>query len=147
MKIKKLSQEKFGEIYKQVTRLCVEVIVKTPEGIILTRRNIKPYKGMWHIPGGTVLYGETLEETVKRVAKEELKLTVGIEKLLGHIYYPSEAKERGFGWTVGIAFLTYVEGGRLANNEQASDILITKEVPKDMIAEQKEFLEKNDMSR
>ncbi len=143
MKIKKISQEKFREIYSQVPRLCVEVIVKTPEGLVLTKRRIKPYKGLWHIPGGTVLYGETLEEAVKRVAMEELNLDVGIDKVLGYIHYPNEAKERGFGWSVGIAFLTYVEGGRLEADGQADNVLITKEIPKGMIAEQEEFIKEN----
>lgn len=87
MKPKKIPKEDFDYIYSKVPRLCVDLIVLIKQGIVLTKRLIPPYKGMWHIPGGTVLYGETLEEAVNRVADEELGVKVIIEKNLGFVEY------------------------------------------------------------
>jgi ADP-ribose pyrophosphatase YjhB (NUDIX family) len=137
----KISKKEFEKIYSKVTRLTVEVVVKTPEGIILTKRAIEPYKGMWHIPGGTVLFKEKLEDTVKRVAEEELGLNVGINRFLGFIYYPNEEKDRGFGWTIGAAYLAFVESGKLTGGDQG-EVGVFKEIPKNTIKEQVEFLQK-----
>ncbi|MFH0805336.1 MAG: NUDIX domain-containing protein, partial [Patescibacteria group bacterium] len=70
MIVKKLPFSEFKSIYSRVPRLCVEIMVKTNNGVLLLKRNIDPEKGKWHLPGGTVLKGERLEDTVKRVAME-----------------------------------------------------------------------------
>ena len=140
---KPFSHQEFKSIYSKVPRLTVEVIIKTNEGIILTLRQLKSWKGLWHIPGGTVYYKETLEETVQRVAQEELGVKVNIEKLLGYIHYPSEGKARGFGWTVGIAFLCTIKSGVLRGSKQGEQIGIFKKIPPNTIKEAKEFLQKN----
>jgi len=58
-----LSQKEFDDIYSKVPRLTVEVIVKNRAGgILLTKRAIEPCKGQWHLPGGTVRFGESLLE-------------------------------------------------------------------------------------
>ncbi|QQG44259.1 MAG: NUDIX domain-containing protein [Candidatus Roizmanbacteria bacterium] len=137
-----LTEEEFKSIYSKVPRLAVEVIIKTPEGIVLTLRSIEPYKGTWHIPGGTVYYKETINEAIERVAKEELGVEVNIDRLLGYIEYPGEAKERGFGWPIGLAFLCTAKSGTLHGSEQGKTVGIFKELPENMIKEQKEFLKK-----
>lgn len=81
--VKKLSHELYKQIYSQVPRLCVELVIKNSEGVLLTLRNIVPYKAYWHLPGGTVLFNETLEQTVKRVAWEELGVKVSSMRFLG----------------------------------------------------------------
>ncbi len=137
-----LTQAEFERIYRKVPRLTVEVVVKTKEGIVLTKRSIPPYLGQYHIPGGTVHYGETLEEAVRRVAKDELGVEVKVEKLLGPIYYPSEEKERGYGWSVGIAFLVKIKSGRLRGSYQGEKVGVFRKFPKNLIAEQRKFLQK-----
>ena len=93
---KPFSHEEFKNIYSRVPRLCVELVVKTPEGVILSLRKLPSYRGKWHIPGGTVFYKEKVTDAVKRVAAEELGIEVSIRELLGYIDYDSEEKERGF---------------------------------------------------
>lgn len=88
MKDKKLSRKDFDYIYSRVPRLCVDIILQTNKGILLTKRSIEPYKGMWHIPGGTVLKGETVEGAVIRIAKKELGITPKIERLIDFIEIP-----------------------------------------------------------
>lgn len=157
---KKLPKEIFDEIYRQVPRLCVEVIINTPNGIVLTKRLIPPCIGMWHFPGGTVFMGEKLEEAVNRVADEELGINLEKEKkkkkMIGIIEY-SEL----FNSVIGIAFLCELkeqkgrekeeQKGREKEGEQrfrgsfqAEEIKTfhIDEIPENMIPEQKEFLEK-----
>ena len=78
--VKKLPYKTFKAIYSKVPRLCVEVVLLTQGGVILTKRSIPPEQGKWHIPGGTVLKNENLEQAVKRVALEELGVKITVKK-------------------------------------------------------------------
>lgn len=104
-----LSEEDFAAVYARVPRLTVEVVVTSPEGVLLTLRQEGPCQGLWHVPGGTVRYGERLVEAVARVARDELGLEVTVGRLLGYIEYPSHLA-RGIDWPVGMAFLAEPEG-------------------------------------
>jgi ADP-ribose pyrophosphatase YjhB (NUDIX family) len=62
------------EIYQNPVP-TVDIIIETgSKGIILIKRKNFPYG--WAIPGGFVDYGESLEETALREAKEETNLDV-----------------------------------------------------------------------
>ncbi len=140
---KKLPKELFDEVYEQVPRLCVEVIIDTSEGIILTKRLISPCVGMWHIPGGTVYLGEKLEDTVNRVADDELGIQVNIKNMIGIIEY-IRLYEKNFGHAIGIAFLCELksEEQKFRGSFQAEEIKAFKTIPDNTVPEQKIFLEK-----
>ena len=46
-------------------------IIKKGNKILLTKRNVAPYKGYWCMPGGHIKWGERTEEAIKREVKEE----------------------------------------------------------------------------
>lgn len=140
-----LTDEEFQNIYSKVPRFCVEVVVVTPQGFLLTLRNIVPYKGLWHIPGGTVKMKETIFQAVQRVAKEELGVEVEIRKLLGFAEYLSEEKERGWGWPISMIFLCTIKSGNLRGSYQGEEIKTFKEVPENIVPEQKIFLKEKMM--
>lgn len=134
--------EEFKNIYSKVPRLCVEVVIKTEKGILLTLRDLPSWNNMWHLPGGTVYIKETLKEATKRIAREELGVDVKVEQLLGYIEYPSEEKERGYGWSVGIAFSCTITKGTPSGSVQAKKTSFFKTLPSNTISEAKVFLEK-----
>lgn len=138
---KKLPFETFRMIYSQVPRLCVEVVLQTPKGILLTKRSIEPYKGMWHLPGGTVLFGETMEEAVVRVAKEEVNVTVTDMNLIAPLYYKDEEKVKGYGWTISIAFNVDGDYSNVQGSEQGEEFAFFLSVPDNTVSDQKTFLE------
>jgi ADP-ribose pyrophosphatase YjhB (NUDIX family) len=132
-----LPKEEFFAIYRRVPRLCVEVLVVAPErGVLLKLRDIPPNEGAWHIPGGTVLFGEPLVEAVKRVARDELGLAVEVGELLGYIEYPSHY-ENGLDSPVGLAFRS--EPVTDAGTPPAGCEWFTH-LPDGLYAEQREFL-------
>jgi len=135
-----LPQAEYEAIYGRVPRLTVEVVIATSAGVLLTRREAGPCRGLWHIPGGTVRFGEPLTDAVQRVARQELALEVTTGRLLGYIEYPSHLS-RGLDWPVGIAFraepATSSGGGPLGVPGGAGWF---SRLPDDMHVEQKAFL-------
>ncbi len=138
-----LPKAEFDAIFSKVPRLCVELIVRTPDGIVLTKRNIEPCKGQWHYPGGTVFFGEMVTDTVRRVAKDELGVGVKIDKLLGYKEYPKMFADGYKGWPVGIVFEVSVVSGELKNVDQADAIGYFKSVPENTIPDHADYLNKN----
>lgn len=51
--------------------------------MLLVKANRGFTKGMWNVPGGFVLYGEAPEEGVVREVKEEVRLDIRVERLVG----------------------------------------------------------------
>lgn len=143
--IKKLPEETFKEIYRQVPRLCVEVVIDTPYGIILTKRLVPACAGMRHIPEGTVYHGEKLEDAVSRIAGDELGVSMNTKSIIGIIEYPS-LYEKKSSHAVGIAFLCEVkpEIQKFRGGFQAEEIDALKIIPGNTVPEQKTFLEKLD---
>lgn len=144
MKPKKLSFAEFKHIYARVPRLCVEVIIQSDKKeVLLTERSIEPLKGKWHIPGGTVLKNEKLEQAVKRVAKEEIGVTIKIERMIGVIEYNLK---NYFSQPIGIVFLTKIISKNIHNirtDKNSKNFGFFKIIPADTVKEQKRFLIKH----
>jgi ADP-ribose pyrophosphatase YjhB (NUDIX family) len=137
-----LSQKEFDSIYSKVPRLTVEIIIHSKNGIYLTKRDIEPCKGMWHLPGGTVRFGEKLKEAVGRIAERELGIKIKSSKLLGYIEYPSHYLN-GLDSPVGIAFLVEGYDGDIKANDEAKESGWYKQLPANMHDEQKVFIKQN----
>jgi ADP-ribose pyrophosphatase YjhB (NUDIX family) len=135
-----LPPEEFNAIYGRVPRLTVEIIVRTDKGIILTKRSMEPCIGQWHIPGGTVRFAEPLHDAVKRIAQDELGVTVEIDTLLGYIEYPRMLADGYKGWPVGITFETHITEGELRGSDQGEEVGQFTTVPPNTITEQAAFL-------
>jgi ADP-ribose pyrophosphatase YjhB (NUDIX family) len=99
-----LPKDEFDRIFSKVPRLTVEVLITSEErGVLLALRDVDPCRGMWNLPGGTVRFGERLVEAVRRVAADELGVSVRAGPLLGYIEYPSHY-ENGLDSPVGLVF-------------------------------------------
>ena len=58
------------------------VIINDSNKILLLLRKNDPEAGCWSIPGGSVEFGEKVEDALVREIYEELNIKVKIEKLL-----------------------------------------------------------------
>lgn len=144
MQKRTISPDEFKSIFSRVPRLAVEVFVLTPKGLVMTERSIEPCIGMWHIPGGTVRFGETLSEAVKRVAQDELGVVVKPGKLLGYIEYPKMIELASYdGWPVGMAFEAKVVSGTIRGSEQGEKVGYFKSVPPNTVPDQATFLKQH----
>ena len=108
-------------------------------GVLLSLRDIPPNEGAWHIPGGTVLFGERLTDAVTRVALRELQLVAEARELLGYIEYPSHY-ENGLDSPVGLAFRCEPVGGAPTEDELPSGTEWFSSLPAGLYEEQRAFL-------
>jgi len=135
-----LSAEEFERIFSRVPRLTVElVIVAGDRGVLLALRDFGPCKGLWHLPGGTVRFGEPVIDAVSRVARDELGLSVRAGEMLGYIEYPSHYAN-GLDCPVGLAFQTEAIGHLPHERDLRPDCAWFAVLPNDMHDEQRSFL-------
>ena len=135
-----LNEEEYRHIYSKVPRLTVEILVRNDGGsLYLARRAIEPCKGQWHLPGGTVRFGEALLAAVHRIAMKELSIDVREAVSQGFIEYPSHYLH-GLDSPVGLAFEVIHYDGSLKINCEASDSGWFKKIPPGMHADQDAFL-------
>ncbi len=106
--------------------LVVDVIIRTPGGVVLVKRRNEPYKGRWALPGGFVCYGERAEDAAAREVREETGLRVKLGKLVG-VY--SDPKRDPRGHVVSVCFSARRAGGRLRASSDAQDVKIFKRIP------------------
>jgi ADP-ribose pyrophosphatase YjhB (NUDIX family) len=132
----------FKEIYSKVPKLCVDLIIKTDKGILLTFRTKNGWQNQWHLPGGTVFYREPAIEAVKRIAKEELDVAITSAKFINFIEWPNEIEERGFGYTVSLVFLCTIKNSGFKLDDQVEKAEFFQKIPKNTVYEHKIFLKK-----
>jgi ADP-ribose pyrophosphatase YjhB (NUDIX family) len=143
MNSRPFSDKEFKAIYSKVPRVSLSIVVEKQGGIVLSLRSLSSYNNQWHFPGSTILYKETVKHAINRVAIEELGIKVKFIKLLGWLEYPSEEKERGFGWPIDLVVLCKYKSGKFKLNGEATQIKVFKKLPKNTIKEQARFLKQN----
>ena len=99
--------------------------------VLLIRRGKEPLRGRWLVPGGTVEWGETLEEAVAREVLEETGVHVrpgAVVAVVSHVDPPGAAAEHHF---VIVDFLCEWLGGEPV---AGSDALAAEWVPLEDLA-------------
>lgn len=135
-----LTPADFESIYSRVPRLTVEILVRNGSGAVyLTKRAIPPCAGLWHLPGGTVRFGESLFDAVRRVALRELGIEVEQARSNGVIEYPSHYRN-GLDSPVGIVFDVTSYTGSLRPDPEAEDGRWFRRLPEAMHADQDVYL-------
>ncbi len=61
-----------------VVLICIK---KSKKEVFLYKRAKRPYQEFLSLPGGRILLGESIEESVKRIMKEKHNLNAGLEKI------------------------------------------------------------------
>jgi 8-oxo-dGTP diphosphatase len=68
---------------KYTGKTSTAIIPYKDNKILLIKRNTKPFKDYWALPGGRMDPGEKIEQTVVREVKEETGLDVAIVSIVG----------------------------------------------------------------
>jgi ADP-ribose pyrophosphatase YjhB (NUDIX family) len=140
-----LSEDEYNFIFSRVPRPCVDIIIKSDDGILLSHRDIEPAKGDWHFPGGMIYKGESLEDAVKRIAKKETGLDVEITAHLGYMEFLADGVVDGVPrHSVSFVFETKIVSGVLAGDYQTQELKNWNKIPPNCHYVHKKFLlEKN----
>lgn len=69
------------EIFEQILEYSVmatfDLVVELPDGgIVLLWRKIAPYQNVWALPGMRMYKNESIDQTLERIAKQELGLQI-----------------------------------------------------------------------
>jgi len=86
---------------------------------ILIKRGNNPFKNCWAIPGGFVEYGETVENTAIREAKEETGIDIKLKQLF-NVYSKPDRDPRGH--TVTIVYLATGNTKAMKADSDAKDV-------------------------
>ncbi|MEK7238155.1 MAG: NUDIX hydrolase [Nitrospirota bacterium] len=123
---------------KQRKPFCtVDAIIETEGGIILIKRKNPPFG--WAIPGGFVDYGESLEDAVRREAKEETGLDI---KLIRQFHTYSEPKRDPRHHTVSTIFIAAAAGKPKAGDDAGEVGIFNKDnLPEDIAFDHRQILE------
>jgi len=105
-------------------KLAACAVVEKDGKVLLTKRDLKPRKGKWALPGGHVDRGEVVEAAAVRETEEECGIKTSISGMLG-LYSNS-------GQTVALAvyLADYISGTLIAGDEiQEARFFYPGEIP------------------
>jgi len=100
---------------------AVSAIVLRDDAVVLVKRAAEPGLGKWAFPGGSVEFGETLEDAVKRESLEETGLEIEVGDLAGASDLIVRRDEQVEWHYVLISFLASVRSGRLLAGTDVSE--------------------------
>lgn len=105
-------------------------LVESDSRILLVRRGIEPFKGLWGLPAGYQEYDESPEQAVVRETREETGLIVEVVRLCDVLFTRDDPRKKAN----LVAYLCRVVGGSLAAGDDATDarFFAPEELPADV---------------
>jgi 8-oxo-dGTP diphosphatase len=67
---------------KRIKTSVVACIIDAEDRVLLTRRSVPPFYGLWIMPGGKIEHGEGILSALHREVREEVGITIRIEDLI-----------------------------------------------------------------
>jgi len=139
-----LTDEDYKFVFSRVPRLCLDFVIIKDNSVLLSKRAIDPYSGYWHLPGGMVRLGESIEEASERIIKSELGVDILDKKLVGFMEFPDEVNKNGLHiHSVSLAFLTKLADGKIGGSDQSEKVELFKILPEKMHPVHGKFLQNN----
>jgi ADP-ribose pyrophosphatase YjhB (NUDIX family) len=99
--------------------VAVNVIVENEKRILLIKRRLEPFKGLWSLPGGYVEYGETVENAAKRELKEECGLDIQPLRIVG-VY--SDLKRHPWKHAIAICYVAKKFKGQIKSRSKEGNV-------------------------
>lgn len=91
----------------------VGAIIEKEGKVLLTKRNVEPFRGCWCLPGGHLEPGETSEEAIVREVREETGL------YLEPVFFMKDLEEvPRMHWLAEVSFFTGDHYGQLDIDEK-----------------------------
>lgn len=109
-------------------RVAVGAVIFKDDKVLLVKRSNPPAKGLWAIPGGKVLPGESLHDALKREIKEETGFRINV----GDVVYVFDVIEKNqdeiaFHYVIIDFICEYISGSLKAGDDAAEVRWISKD--------------------
>ena len=137
-----LETDEYKFIFERVPRLCIDLVIYSKQGMLLSLRAIKPNENTWHFPGGMMYKGETIEAAAKRIALKETGLEIEIKDSLGHIEFLNEDADDISRHSVSIVLSALVLDGELKHDFQSKELRYFTQMPDNIFPEHRPHIEK-----
>ena len=114
------------------------------QGILIVRRKIAPYNNVWALPGLRMLKGESIDQTLIRIAKSEVGLEVNpqeryfIGQYVGKFKAENQRQDLSTGYLIKVSDRQKIT----INPDHFSDYKIAKTIPTPIGAMYKYFLQR-----
>src|SRR5579862_7988377 len=96
MSSQELPLDEFLESFKNVPRFAISLlIINSSNDFLLTRRNIQPEMGKWHLPGGFLLKNETFTDCITRILDKEIGIRLSVAPTLLFVSEDLDKDPRG----------------------------------------------------
>ena len=113
-----------GRVWYENAKPCATVVVEDAAGrVLLVRRAIEPFKGLWNLPGGFLEADEHPEDGARREALEETGLEVALRGLLGTYVdaWDGGGDPARAHWSLSLAYRAVVVGGALRETAESGE--------------------------
>ena len=99
--------------------LAANAIIQKNNSILLVKRSIEPFKGLWSLPGGFIEYDETVEESLTREIEEETGLKIKPLKVIGVFSHPLRSPVKH---VITICYESIIVGGELKACSESAEV-------------------------
>ena len=124
------------EIFEQILEWAViptfDLIIEIEgKGYLMVKRTIEPYKNQWALPGLRMYKDESIDDTLVRIAKQEIGIDLDPTKktLVGQYVGKFKTEHQRQDLSTGYYFKLPVDTEITINSEHFSSFQLTKDVP------------------
>jgi len=131
----------FEQILEYMAIPTFDLILEHADGgVVLVKRKIEPYKNVWALPGLRMYKGESIDDTLERIATSEVGLSIdpGKKRLLGQ--YVGKFSTQQKRQDISTCYVVPTTGEIKLNNEHFREFMITKTIPQPIGAMYKYYL-------
>lgn len=115
-----------GYLYYHNTAAAAAVILETHGGILLSRRNADPGRGLLDLPGGFADYGESYESALRREIKEETGMELGTLTYFGSFPNTYEYRDVTYFTADAVFTASLPEGGPVRLSDEIREMVLVR---------------------
>jgi len=149
-KVKYLPEDVYQTVLRYVVIPTFDLVIEYGDkGIIFVKRKIAPYQNVWALPGLRMLKIEEINDTLERIAFWELGLRIDFKdkiflgQYVGKFRTEKERQDLSTGYYIHISDTQEIK----PNCEHFSDVKITYQLPKPIVAMYKYYFRLYEMSK
>lgn len=118
-----MSDKDYDFIFSKTPRVCVDLLIKTEHGILLTKRTNEPNKDLYQLTGGGVRFRESLNDAIIRICEQELGNTPKNIKFIDKLEFLNEETKGEARHSVSLVFQVKLSTSNIVLDNNSSEYL------------------------